>query len=51
MLDGNSGTIAVGMKVYALVGATSIADAQGDTGVSQDGILLLRRQTVQHLLH
>ena len=39
VLDGNSGTIAVGMKVYALVGATSIADAQGDTGVSQDGTL------------
>ena len=38
-LDGNSGTIAVGMKVYALVGATSIADAQGDTGCSQDGTL------------
>ena len=39
VLDGNSGTIAVGMKVYALVGATSIADAQGDTGCSQDGTL------------
>ena len=39
VLDGNSGTIAVGMKVYALVGAPSIADAQGDTGCSQDGTL------------
>ena len=39
VLDGNSGTIAVGMKVYALVGATSIAAAQGDTGCSQDGTL------------
>ena len=38
-LDGNSGTIAVGMKVYALVGATSIADAQGSTECSQDGTL------------
>ena len=41
MLDGNSGTIAVGMKVYALVGATFIADA-GDTGVSMTVLLLLR---------
>ena len=39
VLDGNSGTIAVGMKVYALVGATSIADAQGSTECSQDGTL------------
>ena len=39
VLDGNSGTIAVGMKVYALVGATSIADAQGSTEGSQDGTL------------
>lgn len=38
-LDNNSGTIAVNQKVYALVGATSLADAQGDTGVSQDGSL------------
>ena len=38
-LDGNSGTIAVGMKVYALVGATSIADAQGSTECSHDGTL------------
>ena len=39
VLDCNSGTIAVGMKVYALVGATSIADAQGSTECSQDGTL------------
>jgi hypothetical protein len=39
VLDNNSGTIAVGQKVYSLVGATSLADAQGDTGVSQDGSL------------
>ena len=39
VLDGNSGTIAVGMKVYALVGATSIADAQGSTECSHDGTL------------
>lgn len=38
-LDNNSGTIAIGQKVYAKVGATSLADAQGDTGVSHDGSL------------
>ena len=39
VLDGNSGTIAVGMKVYSLVGATSLTDTNGETGVSQDGSL------------
>ena len=36
-LDNNSGTIAVGQKVYSLVGATSMTDAQGSTACSQDG--------------
>lgn len=38
-LDNNSGTIAVGQKVYSLVGATSLTDASGNTAVSQDGTL------------
>ena len=38
-LDNNSGTIAVNQKVYAKVDTTTLADAQGDTGVSQDGSL------------
>lgn len=38
-LDGNSGTIAVGMKVYSLVGATSLTDEQSSTAISQDGTL------------
>ncbi len=39
VLDGNSGTIAVGMKVYSLVGATSLTDEQSSTAISQDGTL------------
>ena len=38
-LDGNSGTIAVGMKVYSLVGATSLTDEQSSTALSHDGSL------------
>ena len=38
-LDNNSGTIAVGQKVYSLVGATSLTDASGNTAVSHDGTL------------
>ena len=38
-LDNNSGTIAVGQKVYSLVGATSLTDGNGNTAVSQDGTL------------
>ena len=38
-LDNNSGTIAVGQKVYSLVGATSLTDASGNTAISQDGTL------------
>ena len=37
VLDNNSGTIAVGQKVYSLVGATSLTDAQGSTACSHDG--------------
>ena len=39
VLDNNSGTIAVGQKVYSLVGATSLTDASGNTAISQDGTL------------
>ena len=39
VLDGNSGTIAVGMKVYSLVGANSLTDENGETDVSHDGSL------------
>jgi hypothetical protein len=39
VLDGNSGTIAVGMKVYGQANATSLTDAQGSTALSQDGSL------------
>jgi len=39
VLDGNSGTIVAGMKVYSLVGATSLSDAQGSTACSHDGTL------------
>ena len=39
VLDGNSGTIAVGMKVYGQANATSLTDAQGSTASSQDGSL------------
>jgi hypothetical protein len=38
-LDNNSGTIAVGQKVYSLVGTTSLTDASGNTAVSHDGTL------------
>ena len=38
-LDNNSGTIAVGQKVYSLVGATSLTDGNGNTDISQDGTL------------
>jgi hypothetical protein len=38
-LDNNSGTIAVGQKVYSLVGATSLTDGNGNTDVSHDGTL------------
>ena len=37
VLDNNSGTIAVGQKVYSLVGATSLTDAQSSTACSHDG--------------
>jgi hypothetical protein len=39
VLDGNSGTIAVGMKVYGQDEATPLTDAQGSTALSQDGSL------------
>ena len=39
VLDGNSGTIAVGMKVYGQNEATPLTDAQGSTALSQDGTL------------
>ena len=39
VLDNNSGTIAVGQKVYSLVGATSLTDGNGSTAISQDGTL------------
>ena len=39
VLDNNSGTIAVGQKVYSLVGATSLTDGNGNTDISQDGTL------------
>jgi len=39
VLDGNSGTIAVGMKVYGQNNATSITDENGSTDLSQDGSL------------
>ena len=38
-LDNNSGTIAVGQKVYSLVGATSLTDGNSSTAISQDGTL------------
>ena len=38
-LDNNSGTIAVGQKVYSQVGATSLTDGNGNTDVSHDGTL------------
>lgn len=38
-LDNNSGTIAVGQKVYSLVGATSLTDGNGNTDVSHNGTL------------
>ena len=38
-LDNNSGTIAVGQKVYSLVGATPLTDENGSTDLSQDGSL------------
>ena len=38
-LDGNSGTIAVGMKVYGQANAAPLTDAQGSTASSQDGSL------------
>jgi len=38
-LDGNSGTIAVGMKVYGVNNATSLTDVNGSTDLSQDGTL------------
>ena len=39
VLDNNSGTIAVGQKVYSLVGATSLTDGNSSTAISQDGTL------------
>ena len=39
VLDGNSGTIAVGMKVYGQANASPLTDAQGSTASSQDGSL------------
>ena len=39
VLDGNSGTIAVGMKVYGQANAAPLTDAQGSTALSQDGSL------------
>ena len=39
VLDGNSGTIAVGMKVYGQANAAPLTDAQGSTASSQDGSL------------
>lgn len=38
-LDNNSGTIAVGQKVYSQVGATSLTDGNGNTDVSHNGTL------------
>ena len=38
-LDGNSGTIRVGDKVYGQANATPLTDAQGSTALSQDGSL------------
>ena len=39
VLDGNSGTIAVGMKVYGQNNATPLTDENGSTDLSQDGSL------------
>ena len=39
VLDNNSGTIAVGQKVYSLVDATSLTDGNSSTAISQDGTL------------
>jgi hypothetical protein len=39
VLDGNSCTIAVGMKVYGQANASPLTDAQGSTASSQDGSL------------
>ena len=39
VLDGNSGTIAVGMKVYGQANATQLTDENGSTDLSQDGSL------------
>jgi len=39
VLDTNTGTIAVGMKVYGQANATPLTDAQGSTALSQDGSL------------
>ena len=39
VLDGNSGTIRVGDKVYGQANATPLTDAQGSTALSQDGSL------------
>ena len=38
-VDGNSGTIAVGMKVYGQANATPLTDENGSTDLSQDGSL------------
>ena len=37
VLDGNSGTIAVGMKVYGQNNATPLTDENSSTDLSQDG--------------
>jgi hypothetical protein len=39
VLNGNSGTIVVGMKVYGQANAVPLTDAQGSTASSQDGSL------------
>jgi len=41
VLDGVSGTLAVGQKIYGQNNATPLTDAQGSTALSQDGSLTI----------
>ena len=47
-LDNNSGTIAVGQKVYSLVDTTTMTDAQGSTACSQDGTVTVTAVSSQN---